>query len=249
MSKEKDKKSKNKKEKENKIMSETSSPLLSEETENETVSPEVVPPLSPEEILMFRKLVSFLGSMFDTQSPAEPQVIYQEKIVEKEVEVIKEVIKEIEKKVEVQLIDPMRNDLSSSLNVLNLVRNDADFSTWWVSANDSEGEQMLKLTAVLAQWRNIEDVWDKLASRCKEKKRPATESELALLHGAVAIFIKSLSADSQACLMSVRIGDEYNYEKHQRGTSQGDKITAEWLPSLQNAAGEVVKKVVVATAD
>lgn len=249
MSKEKDKKSKNKKEKENKTMSEIPSPLLSEETENETVSPEEVPPLSPEEILMFRKFISLFGSMFGSQPPAEPQIIYQEKIVEKEVEVVKEVIKEVEKKVEVQLVDPIRNDLASSLNVLNLVKNDADFSTWWVSANDSEGEQMLKLTAVLAQWRNIEDVWDKLANRCKDEKRSATESELALLHGAVALFNKSLSNNNQARLISVRLGDEYNYEKHQRGTSQGDKITAEWLPSLQNSAGELVKKVVVATAD
>lgn len=238
MSKEKDKKSKNKKEK--KTMSDTS-PLLPKEAE--AVSPEEVLPLTQEEILMFRKLVSFLGSLFGQQSSVEPQVIYQEKIVEKEV------IKEVEKIVKVQLVDPIRNDLASSLNVLNLIKNDVDFSTWWLSPTDSEGEQMLKLTAVLAQWRNIEDVWDKLASRCKEEKRPATESELALLHGAVALFNKSLSNNNQASLISARIGDEYNYEKHQRGTSKGDKITAEWLPSLQNSTGDLVKKVIVATAD
>jgi hypothetical protein len=205
------------------------------------VENEIPQTFTQEEITMLKKLLSFFSSS------AEPQIIYEEKIVYQDKIIEKEVIKEVEKTVEVQLIDSLRENIKPIFELLEIVKQDDEFSKKWFAQEHDEGEQLIKLTATLAQWHEVEKLWDNLANRFKEEKRPASANELALLKGAVSIF--NLSLDSvKAELVSTEIGISYDYEKQQRGTPTGDKVIAEWLPSLLNAGGFIVKKALVELA-
>jgi hypothetical protein len=73
-----------------------------------------------------------------------------------------------------------------------------------------------------------------------------TSSEIQLLEKSVETYNLTLNS-RQASLSKGTLGGSYDYEKQQRGLPTGDKVVAEWLPALVNAAGTVVKKPLVET--
>lgn len=217
----------------------------------ETAANTSQPPFTDQELIMLRKLINTLchcsnPSSLEKGSAQGDRVVYRDR------EVVKEVIKEIpvEKEVIVekivQLEDPIRKSIAPMAALIAFIRTDEELNATWLEGVDDEGFALIKLTAILSQWNQIETLWDKLANRCKQQQRALLEQELALLNQALTCYNLTLSS-RQAKLQVVEIGSFYDYETQQRGTATGDAITATWIPALVNAAGKTVKKPVVAT--
>lgn len=219
---------------------------IPEETPNQ-------PPLSNEELIMFRKLMNAMCGCNNTQDPTTgsggERIVYKDRIVEKPVEVVKyvdnivekEVIKTVEK-----IVEKLPNSVNPMLDIVSVVKQDEELNRQWLDNVNDQGLQLIKLTAILSQWDQIDRLWDKLASRCKNDKRPPTPQEKQLLEKAVETYNLTLNS-RQASLATGELGGSYDYEKQQRGLPTGDKVVAEWLPALVNAAGTVVKKPLVET--
>jgi len=142
--------------------------------------------------------------------------------------------------------DPLRAQLAPTLMLLRLVQADADISADWLGEQVDEGQQLLQLVACAAQWDVLSDLWDKLANRCKQGQRAASPDELYILRTSLALHNLRWRG-RQARLVEVAAEATYDYERHQRGNSTGDRVRAQWLPGLVNAGGQLQKKPLVQT--
>jgi hypothetical protein len=190
--------------------------------------------LTEDDVVILKKMIGFCKKFLSSESTEnrEPQII--EKIVEKEVIVEK------------KLIDPIRENMKVELELLNIIQQDNELQKNWLLNSENEGQQLVKINALLSQWQQIEMLWDMLANRCKEHKRGLSENETRLLNGALSIYNITLN-QHKAELRSIEVNTPYNYEKHQRGIATGDRVIAQWLPTLVNAAGEVTRLALVET--
>ena len=144
------------------------------------------------------------------------------------------------------LVDTLREQLRPELMLLQLVRADTDLADDWLGGHTDEGRQLLQVVACAAQWDVLADLWDKLASRCKQAQRAANADELYILQTSLALHNLRWRG-RQARLVEVSVGTAYDYERHQRGTTTGDYVCAQWLPGLVNAGGQLQKKPLVQT--
>ena len=167
-------------------------------------------------------------------------------------EVIKEVVKEVpvtvevEKIVEKKILDPLRNELKNELSLLKAVQKDKELAQLALLDKEaSEGQQLMRLTAVFSDWGEILRAWDRLKDRCKKEKRPHTLSELDILTGLLALHNLRYQ-EHQAELVMATVGEKFNHDQHERGTPKGQTIETVWLPGLRNTGGELQKKPLVA---
>ena len=143
--------------------------------------------------------------------------------------------------------DPLRQQLGPELKLLAQVRSDAELTALWLPESDeAEGRQLIRLVAQLAQWDQILQLWERLAERCKQEQRPVTAEERQILTAALEIH-NLLWRSRAAQLQTVSAGGAFEYQQHQRGSTTGTTIRAEWLPGLLNAAGQLQKKPLVET--
>lgn len=145
--------------------------------------------------------------------------------------------------------DRLYQQLTPWLGLLDDLRSDPELAALLLgrSAQASEAAQLLTLAACAAQWDITERLWELLAQRCKQGKRPATASEQAALEHAVQLHNLRWQ-DRQACLSHISPGAEADYEQHQIASGQsGARVQAQWLPGLQDASGKLRKKPLVST--
>ena len=144
-------------------------------------------------------------------------------------------------------VDGLRQELSAELTLLKLVKADTELSAAWLfAAQDMEGAQLARLIAIVAQWDQVLQLWDRLAERCKSEQRAASADEKQILVGSIRVH-NLIWQGKQARLEPAELGAEYDYQNHERGTAKGAKITEQWLPGLLNAAGQLQKKSLVRT--
>lgn len=143
--------------------------------------------------------------------------------------------------------DPLRSSLNQELAFLQAVNRDAAISQQFLgdTAGD-EGQQLIQLLIRAAQWDEILQLWDRLANRCKDAQRAATQDELFILNAALTAHNRIWSG-RQAQLQSIAT-DRFDYERHERAGLKGDHISEEYLPGLVNAAGKLQKKCLVKTS-
>lgn len=143
--------------------------------------------------------------------------------------------------------DSLRGQLDAELTLLQAVRADAELADEWLGfSHENEGKQLVRLIVRFSQWDTVIDLWDTLAKRCKQEKRAASATEQQIL--AQALRLHNLRwNDRQASLCHAIAGAAYDYRYHQRSTTTGDIIQAEWLPGLINAGGEPQKPPLVQT--
>ena len=143
--------------------------------------------------------------------------------------------------------EALRSTLALELALLTEVSADTEIATDWLGEMpEAEGYQLVRLIARAAQWESILDLWDRLAIRCKDRKAAARQTELAMLDGCLRIH-NLIWRSRQASLTHAEISSTYDHRQHQRGTSSGEKITAEWLPGLANAGGITQRSPLVET--
>ncbi len=145
-------------------------------------------------------------------------------------------------------VDALRQQLAPELALLHAVRADTDMAATWLgaAADEDEGRQLLRVVVCAAQWDLLSELWEKLASRCKQDQRAANAAELTMLRAALALH--NLRWHGRAAqLAEVAAGTPYDYDRHQRGTPSGDTVRALWLPGLVNAGGQLHKKPLVQT--
>lgn len=145
-------------------------------------------------------------------------------------------------------VDPLRQQLAPELALLHAVRADTDMAVTWLgaAADEDEGRQLLRVVVCAAQWELLSELWEKLASRCKQDQRAANAAELTMLRAALALHNLRWHG-RKAQLAEVAAGTPYDYDRHQRGTPSGDTVRALWLPGLVNAGGQLHKKPLVQT--
>jgi hypothetical protein len=161
-------------------------------------------------------------------------------------EVIKEVIKQVpvEVRVEVPVIDPLRAELSPELKLLKAVKADAELTEAWLWAAESEGRQLVRLLTMLSEWDEVLSLWSRLADRCKSSQRAATRVELTILQSALELH-NLRWRDRAARLLTAEIGATFHHDTMERGTTKGSTVAEVWLPGLENAAGQALKKPLV----
>lgn len=144
-------------------------------------------------------------------------------------------------------VDPLRRQLATQLALLQAVRADEELASQWLGTDqEDEGQQLVRLIARVSQWDTVMDLWDFLANRCKQGKRAASPAEHQILAAALAAH-NLRWIGRQAGFRHVEVGAAYDFRHHQRGTSTGDTVRAEWLPGLTNAGGEMQKPPLVQT--
>lgn len=183
----------------------------------------------------------------EDETPAAPVIEYRDREVIKEV--IKTVIQKVphEVRVEVPVYDPLREQLAPELKLLQAVKADAELAQAWLWADESEGRQLVRLLAVLAEWDEVLSLWSRLADRCKTDQRAATPTEYSILQAALALH-NLRYRNRTAQLATTEISAPFHHETMERGTSKGSSVAEIWLPGLTNAAGQLQKKPVVKTA-
>ncbi len=145
-------------------------------------------------------------------------------------------------------VDALRQQLAPELALLRAVRADTDMAATWLgtATDEDEGRQLLRVVVCAAQWDLLSELWEKLASRCKQDQRAANAAELTMLRAALALHNLRWHG-RKAQLAEVAAGTPYDYDRHQRGTPSGDTVRALWLPGLVNAGGQLHKKPLVQT--
>lgn len=143
--------------------------------------------------------------------------------------------------------DSWRNELSPELELLAWVQADEALSAAWLGQPDeTAARQLVRLIAVASQWEQVLLLWDRFAARCKQEQRPASVTERQILKRCLALH-NLIWQGRQARLQQALPGEEYEPRQHDRGTVRGDIVSAEWLPGLLNAAGQLQKKPLVRT--
>lgn len=202
------------------------------------------------------KIIELLSSI-DSKLSRAPDMAAPEPLI-KEVEVVKEVVKEVPvvkevevvKKVEVvkEVPDAFSRALKPAQSFLHAVQKDTQIADILLHRHQQAGEaqQLTALIASAAQWERIEEIFDILAQRCKDRQTAATATELELLKQCV-VYHNLIWRDKAAELCPIAVGKAYDFKLHNRANAQGDTITAEWLPELRNAGNQVSRKALVET--
>lgn len=138
-------------------------------------------------------------------------------------------------------------EVASQRLFLHTVQEDQEIASLWLKPDESEAQALVRLLARASQWEQLEGLWDVFASRCKKQERALNTSENQLLQHSLDCYNLTLNS-RQAELFWPDCPAAFDHEKHARGTPQGEKVTAVWLPGLTNAAGKIHKKPLVATA-
>lgn len=146
-----------------------------------------------------------------------------------------------------QNADPLRQELSPELAFLQAVRDTPWLAHEWLRDSENEGQALVRLVAMGAQWDNVLQLAEWLGEHCKRDQRPATDAERGLLLACVQLH-NLLWKNRQAGIESAEIDTAYDFKNHQRGNGRGERIDHEWLPGLRNAAGELVRLPLVATS-
>lgn len=144
------------------------------------------------------------------------------------------------------VIEPLREELAPQLELLRLLQDDPTLAPGWLDETDSQGHQLVRLIAIAAHWERILELWERLAEICRQNRQAADASALQLLGGCLAIH-NLIWTTRQARLVQVETGSPFDYRLHQRATQTGETITAQWLPGLANAGGEIQRQPLVST--
>lgn len=143
--------------------------------------------------------------------------------------------------------DSWCEELSPELELLAWVQADEALCAVWLGQPDETvARQLVRLIAVASQWEQILLLWDRFAARCKQEQRPASVTERQILKRCLALH-NLIWQGRQARLQQALPGADYEPRQHDRGTVRGDTVSAEWLPGLLNAAGQLQKKPLVRT--
>lgn len=143
--------------------------------------------------------------------------------------------------------DTWREELSPELELLAWVQADEALCAAWLGQSDeTAARQLVRLIAVASQWEQVLLLWDRFAARCKQEQRPASMTERQILKRCLALH-NLIWQGRQARLQQALPGADYEPRQHDRGTVCGDTVSAEWLPGLLNAAGQLQKKPLVRT--
>lgn len=116
----------------------------------------------------------------------------------------------------------------------------------WFSTEEPLERQLVRLIAIASQWDRLSLLWDGLAARCKDEQRTASTTEQNILARCLALH-NLIWQERQAGLCTVTPGTPFDPLCHQRGTLHGDIVSAQWLPGLRNAAGQLQRKPLVRT--
>lgn len=143
--------------------------------------------------------------------------------------------------------DPLRKELEAPLALLAMLQRYPEvLSAWGISLAGSEGLRMTTLVACAANWDRIEMLWDVLAQRCKQERRPCGADENAMLAACLSIYNLILTG-RQAELQEVVPGSAYDYRTQERGGGVGETVATLWLPGLKNGGGILRKKPLIET--
>jgi len=130
--------------------------------------------------------------------------------------------------------------------LLDWITQDAVLKHAWFSTEEPVERQLVRLIAIASQWDRLLLLWDRLATRCKDEQRDASTTEQNILMRCLALH-NLIWQEHQASLHSVAAGTPFDPLCHQRGTLHGDTVSAQWLPGLRNAAGQLQRKPLVRT--
>ncbi|KPY31466.1 hypothetical protein ALO52_200157 [Pseudomonas syringae pv. primulae] len=130
--------------------------------------------------------------------------------------------------------------------LLSWINADAELKDAWLSVEEPAERQLVRLIATAAQWDRLLLLWDRFADRCKNEKRKASPTELNILGRSLDIH-NLIWQERQANLQTARTGTAFDPLLHERGQLKGDTVSAQWLPGLRNAAGQLQRKPVVCT--
>ena len=143
--------------------------------------------------------------------------------------------------------DSWREELSPELELLACVQADDELCAAWLGQpGETAARQLVRLIAVASQWEQVLLLWDRFAARCKQEQRPASMTERQILKRCLALH-NLIWQGRQARLQQALPGEDYEPRQHDRGTVRGDTVSAEWLPGLLNAAGQLQKRPLVKT--
>lgn len=142
----------------------------------------------------------------------------------------------------------LREQLAAELTLLNAVKADAELAAKWLrlDADENEARQLVRLLAVIGHWDEVQDLWSLLAERCKHHQRAATLTERGILNAALSLH-NLRYRDRAAQTVGVEIGVPFDPKQMERATAKGSTVTAVWWPGLENAAGQLQKRTLVAT--
>lgn len=142
--------------------------------------------------------------------------------------------------------DIFYQDFAAARAFLAQVQADAEIAELWLLAEETPAAALMRLLARASQWDQVLEVWDILASRCKRQARPATSTESHILQSALAYYNLTLN-QRQAGLVTPPCPGGFDHQVHTRATAQGETVYQVWLPGIENAAGKLQKKPLVAT--
>lgn len=142
----------------------------------------------------------------------------------------------------------LREQLMAELTLLNAVKADEELAAKWLrlDADENEARQLVRLLAVIGHWDEVQDLWSLLAERCKHHQRAATLTERGILNAALSLH-NLRYRDRAAQTVGVEIGVPFDPKQMERATAKGSTVTAVWWPGLENAAGQLQKRTLVAT--
>lgn len=149
-----------------------------------------------------------------------------------------------EVRIEVPVFDPLREELTTGLELLKAVQEDTELAQQWLWATETEGQMLMRLFATVSEFDELLRLWGVLADRCKTEKREATSLELRILEGVLTIH-NLRWRDREAKIVTVDIGTSFHHEAMERGTPKGNTVAAVWLPGIENVSGVVQKKPLV----
>ncbi|XID74649.1 hypothetical protein ACF3NA_09020 [Alkanindiges sp. WGS2144] len=107
-------------------------------------------------------------------------------------------------------------------------------------------ENILQLIAIASQWNNVLRIWDALAAQVKNTQQAISVTERTILEHSLALFNLTLQSN-QATLQDPEIGENYDYDIHQKVSGSGGNIEQVLLAGLCNAACDNVRAAVVVT--
>lgn len=200
-----------------------------------------------EESEMFIRFVKRAArSWYEEKSQVEPSIKTVEKIVEKPVDRIVEKEKIVEKKIVQEVIPPWAKDLEGHLQTVQKIQQHPNLAAILLGDAQQHAQQVVRFLVCGAQWSNILRIWDVLAEQVKQSQQPITVTEQQILQTCLALYNQTLT-DCHAQLQEIDTGISYDYEKHQRANSRGDRVQSVLLQGLLNAADDVVRSAVVLT--
>lgn len=130
--------------------------------------------------------------------------------------------------------------------LLDWINTDPALKDAWLSVDEPVERRLVRLIAIASQWDRLLLLWDRLGARCKDEQRGASSSEQKILSRSLELH-NLVWQEHQASLQTVQAGTSFDPLSHKRGTLHGDAVSAQWLPGLRNAAGQLQRKPLVRT--